>query len=77
MTRNISRILKNTTLRDSQKKIYMPFGEGPRNCIGERFGMLGTKLGLIHILSEFELEKSTNTPVQLTFEPRSFVLASK
>ncbi|RZC37339.1 p450 domain containing protein, partial [Asbolus verrucosus] len=43
----------------------------------ERFGMLGTKLGLIHILSEFELEKSTDTPVQLTFEPRSFVLASK
>ncbi|RZC41682.1 p450 domain containing protein [Asbolus verrucosus] len=55
---------------------YIPFGEGPRNCIGERFGMLGTKLGLIHILSEFELERSPDTPVQVKFEPKSLVLAS-
>nr|QLL22071.1 cytochrome P450 [Tribolium confusum] len=56
---------------------YIPFGEGPRNCIGERFGLLGTKLGLIHILSEFEIEKTSETPVPLQFEPKSFVLASK
>ncbi|EFA12857.1 cytochrome P450-like protein [Tribolium castaneum] len=56
---------------------YIPFGEGPRNCIGERFGLIGTKLGLIHILSEFEVEKSSDTPVPLEFEPKSFVLASK
>ncbi|KAJ3654762.1 hypothetical protein Zmor_013929 [Zophobas morio] len=56
---------------------YIPFGEGPRNCIGERFGMLGTKLGLIHILSEFEVEKTHDTPEPLQFEAKSLVLASK
>jgi cytochrome P450 family 6 len=39
--------------------------------------MLGAKLGLVHILSEFEIEKSTDTPVPLEFEPKSLVLASK
>ncbi|KAJ8937029.1 hypothetical protein NQ314_012112 [Rhamnusium bicolor] len=41
---------------------YLPFGEGPRICIGERFGVLGTKVGLVHILSEFEIERTPDTP---------------
>ena len=45
--------------------------------VGERFGMLGTKLGLIHILSEFEVEKTHDTPEPLQFEAKSLVLASK
>ncbi|XP_018561044.1 cytochrome P450 6k1-like isoform X1 [Anoplophora glabripennis] len=55
---------------------YMPFGEGPRICIGERFGMLGVKVGLSHILSEFVLERSPETPVPVKFEPKSFLLQS-
>ncbi|KAF2893763.1 hypothetical protein ILUMI_12408, partial [Ignelater luminosus] len=56
---------------------YIPFGEGPRNCIGERFGVLVGKLGLARILSEYELETSLDTPVPLKFETKTFLLASK
>ncbi|KAJ8957039.1 hypothetical protein NQ314_006616 [Rhamnusium bicolor] len=56
---------------------YLPFGEGPRICIGERFGMLVTKLGLVHILSEFEVERIPDTPVPMEFEPKSLLLQSK
>ncbi|KAJ8918366.1 hypothetical protein NQ315_008060 [Exocentrus adspersus] len=57
----------------NQKGLYfIPFGEGPRICIGERFGMLGVKVGLSHILSEFVLERIPETPVPIKFEPRSF-----
>ncbi|XP_060534367.1 uncharacterized protein LOC132706820 [Cylas formicarius] len=55
---------------------YLPFGEGPRICIGERFGLLGVKLGAINILKEFKVEKTKDTPIPMVFEPRSLLLQS-
>ncbi|KAJ8918368.1 hypothetical protein NQ315_008062 [Exocentrus adspersus] len=55
---------------------YLPFGEGPRICIGERFGMLGVKVGLTHILSEFVLERIPETPVPIKFASKSLLLQS-
>lgn len=44
---------------------YLPFGEGPRVCIGMRFGLLQTKVGLITILRKYRVEKSVSTEVPL------------
>nr|XP_022913704.1 cytochrome P450 6k1-like [Onthophagus taurus] len=55
---------------------YIPFGSGPHNCIGERFGLISTKLGLVNILNRFEVEKNADTPIPLKYSARSFVLAS-
>ncbi|XP_046999428.1 cytochrome P450 6k1-like [Schistocerca americana] len=54
--------------------VYLPFGEGPRICIGMRFGLLQTKVGLIHILSKYNIEPCEKTVRHLSFEPRAFVL---
>jgi cytochrome P450 family 6 len=35
---------------------YLPFGEGNRYCIGARLGKLQTKLGLVTILQNFNIE---------------------
>lgn len=45
---------------------YLPFGEGPRICIGQRFGLLQVKLGLVTMLSnyKFELSEKTVTPIK-------------
>ncbi|KAK5646918.1 hypothetical protein RI129_005382 [Pyrocoelia pectoralis] len=56
--------------------VYIPFGDGPRNCIGERFGLIVTKAGLVQLLSEFEIERSADTPVPIKFETKTFLLAS-
>ncbi|XP_071447823.1 probable cytochrome P450 6a17 [Hetaerina americana] len=38
---------------------YLPFGEGPRICIGMRFGNMQTKAGLTALLSKFEFRVSS------------------
>ncbi|KYM81489.1 Cytochrome P450 6k1 [Atta colombica] len=40
--------------RNRPSCVYFPFGEGPHSCIGNRFGLLQTKLTLLKILSKCE-----------------------
>lgn len=58
--------------RDSST--WLPFGEGPRNCIGLRFGMMQAKVGLIILLNNFEFTLGSKTTVPLVFESRPFIL---
>jgi cytochrome P450 family 6 len=42
---------------------------------GMRFGLMQTKVGIVSILSKYEIRVSKNTPIPLVFDPRSIVLA--
>ncbi|XP_054713938.1 cytochrome P450 3A2-like [Uloborus diversus] len=46
---------------------YMPFGSGPRNCIGMRFALMEIKVCLAYILSNFRIKKCPQTQVPLEF----------
>ncbi|KAG8267663.1 hypothetical protein J6590_047247 [Homalodisca vitripennis] len=48
---------------------FLPFGEGPRICIGMRFGKLQVKIGLAAILSRYELSPAPDTPLKLEINP--------
>ncbi|XP_069702399.1 probable cytochrome P450 6a14 [Periplaneta americana] len=54
---------------------YLPFGEGPRICIDMRFGLMQTKIGLISLLSKYEVHPSQKTPIPLVFDSKAFFLA--
>lgn len=56
---------------------YLPFGEGPRNCIGMRFGLMQIKAGLSHILSQYEVTPCKDTPMPLVFDDNSVLLYTK
>ncbi|CAH0549076.1 unnamed protein product [Brassicogethes aeneus] len=53
---------------------YLPFGEGPKNCIGMRFGLLETKIGVATLLSNYRFHISPETKQPLEFEPQTFFL---
>lgn len=56
---------------------YLPFGVGPRNCIGMRFALLEAKLGLFHLLQKYRFVKSKNTDVPLKFLKARFILGAE
>ncbi|XP_018562133.1 cytochrome P450 6k1 isoform X1 [Anoplophora glabripennis] len=55
----------------SQSCTYLPFGMGPRNCIGDRFGLICAKVGIVFFLRYFKVEKCEDTPVPLVLNPKS------
>ena len=55
---------------------YMPFGEGPRICIGMRFGLMQVKTGLVHVLSRYEVAPCKDTPIPMEYDTRSFLISS-
>ncbi|CAH1382463.1 hypothetical protein MTP99_006423 [Tenebrio molitor] len=56
---------------------FMPFGEGPRNCIGMRFGLLQSKMGLVSLLKNYKFTVNKKTVEPLQYQPRHFVLAAQ
>ena len=44
---------------------YLPFGYGPRQCIGMRFALINMKLAIVKILQNFSLLPCEETEVPL------------
>lgn len=44
---------------------FLSFGDGPRNCIGMRFGRMQSRVGLAMLLKNYRFEPSEKTPIPL------------
>nr|CAD7427783.1 unnamed protein product [Timema monikensis] len=56
---------------------YMPFGEGPRKCIGMRFGLMKVKTGLVHLLSKFEVRPCQQTKIPLVVDKTAMMMTTE
>ncbi|XP_072934763.1 uncharacterized protein [Epargyreus clarus] len=52
---------------------YMPFGEGPRICIGMRFAKMQVLTGLATILKNYTVKLADSTPGEMKFEPKAII----
>ncbi|KAK5641584.1 hypothetical protein RI129_010131 [Pyrocoelia pectoralis] len=53
---------------------YIPFGVGPRSCIGNRFALLETKILLFNIVQNFEIVVVDKSVVPLKLSRKQFTL---
>lgn len=56
---------------------FLPFGEGPRICIGARFAMMQTKIALVKLLSNYLVITCDNTPTTLEVDESSLTVVPK
>uniref|UniRef100_A0A2A4JAK3 unspecific monooxygenase n=1 Tax=Heliothis virescens TaxID=7102 RepID=A0A2A4JAK3_HELVI len=52
---------------------YMPFGDGPRICIGMRFAKMQMTAGIITVLKKYRLELAPGMKTQVEFTTKSIV----
>lgn len=57
------------------KNNYNDIGQGARVCIGERFGYLETKVGLVTLLSKFRFTPSSKTKMPISFSKKNVILS--
>ncbi|XP_016928886.3 probable cytochrome P450 6g2 [Drosophila suzukii] len=56
---------------------YMPFGLGPHGCIGERFGFLQAKVGLVYLLRNHLITTTERTPHRMQLDPKAIITQAK
>ncbi|XP_034950386.1 cytochrome P450 6B5-like, partial [Chelonus insularis] len=66
---------KNKKFKDSCT--YLPFGAGPRKCIGMKFAYTQTKVGLIALLSDYEVILDSKMTKKLKYDPTANILTNK
>ncbi|CAM4520056.1 cytochrome P450 3A9-like [Lepidochelys kempii] len=56
---------------------YLPFGAGPRNCIGMRFALLSMKVAIASLLQNFTFRPCKETQIPLKLNYRGFLIPEK
>ncbi|CAB3380928.1 Hypothetical predicted protein [Cloeon dipterum] len=54
--------------------VYTPFGEGPRQCIGNRFALIQDKLALLSFLRRYSVKVNSKTQLPVKLNIKQFLL---
>ncbi|CAH1392173.1 unnamed protein product [Nezara viridula] len=62
---------------DPQNGTYLPFGDGPRICIGKRFAIVEIKIIMARLLERYWFELSPLNGEKIEIDPWSLIVSSK
>lgn len=57
--------------------LYLPFGEGPRICIGMRFGKMQALVGLAVLLKNFKFSVCEKSQIPIRFDKNNFLCSAE
>ena len=60
-----------------RKGAFLPFGQGPRQCLGYNYARYVIKLGIAYLLRNFTIENTENLPQKYDFTPETFLPTPK
>ncbi|XP_046385904.1 probable cytochrome P450 6a14 [Ischnura elegans] len=63
--------------KERHRFVHLPIGEGPRICIGIRFGLAQTKSAIATVLANYEVLPSERTNKPIKIDPNNFLFTSK
>uniref|UniRef100_A0A1Y1JWW3 Cytochrome P450 n=1 Tax=Photinus pyralis TaxID=7054 RepID=A0A1Y1JWW3_PHOPY len=59
------------------KGTYLPFSDGPRICLGQKFALGQIRAAIAHIVTNFEIRVNSRTIQPLQIDPTSSLVAAK
>lgn len=69
------RYAEENSAKHSVNRPFLPYGEGPRACIGMRLGKMITKVGIVMMLQDFRLDlDETLKNRKLDMDPKQIFL---
>jgi len=52
--------------------VFLPFGEGPRTCLGQKFALAQIKICMFELIRNFEITVSDKTRKDNLYSPKTF-----
>ncbi|KAG5669756.1 hypothetical protein PVAND_000050 [Polypedilum vanderplanki] len=56
-------------IKNIKPSTFLPFGSGPRLCLGMRFGLMQSKMGIAKLITEFSFSACDKTTIPMKFVP--------
>uniref|UniRef100_A0A1B0D379 Uncharacterized protein n=1 Tax=Phlebotomus papatasi TaxID=29031 RepID=A0A1B0D379_PHLPP len=57
------------------KGVFIPFSDGPRACLGQKFALTQVKAGIVDIVKNYELMPNSKTEEPIVIAPGEFTSA--